>query len=122
MTDIPSWAVRGAKVVCVNVGPATSISVYSAMPGKGQIYTIRRVNANFSFWDGSYPAVWLDEVVRDESLYGPDADFPFGLWRFRPLVTRSQDQDIEQFRKLLTNLPADLLLDDAERELDRYTL
>lgn len=97
MSGIPAWAVPGAKVVCIrtmtrrNGGP---------VPVVGQTYVVRHPHVS-PFGDA---VIGLEEIVDPLANYklAPGLG-PFWLveW-FRPLVTRSQEQDIAtHFRDLL---------------------
>jgi hypothetical protein len=106
---VPSWAVKGAKVVCVNDDPHLDpdydndesewVVVATADDIKeGHIYTIRWVGADF---DGAL-CVWLEEIVRP--ALGAPNEPGYYIDRFRPLVTRSLEQDISHhFRHHLQN-------------------
>ena len=42
MSGIPAWAVKGAKVVCVDDDfPADAYHISERLPTKGQVYTVR---------------------------------------------------------------------------------
>lgn len=89
----PSWAVRGAKCICVKVGNWDQISGSdedrpSLHPVLDGIYTIDSLDMQ----DGYCAAAFL------ECEFG---DF-YWLERFRPLVTRTIEQDIsEHFKRYL---------------------
>lgn len=99
MSGLPSWAVKDARVVCVD-------DANQAMPWHepeqgefvtaGQVYTIRWAGIA-SDWQGDYAGVRLEGVARfDED--GHDA--PFSVDRFRPLITLEDDLEAH-FRVLL---------------------
>lgn len=102
MTDIPSWAVPGRKVLCVRGGKPERLAAGSSFPTKGEVYTLRWVG--FHQWprDGSGPAAYVDEIRREAALTG--IVHPYDLYRFRPLIT--QEEDMLTFRSLLNTAPA----------------
>lgn len=111
MTDrgaIPSWAVKGAQVVFVGgFGfPLRNAAAYGVtVPAVRVAYTIREVVTHWSF-DGAI-GLRLHEI-RNRRLYTELQGLVepcFSVAFFRPLVTRSQDQDVAQFRKLLAHQP-----------------
>jgi hypothetical protein len=90
LSGIPAWAVRGAKVVCVDA----SAQPVRARPQlvKGETYII----------DRAYIDVFMDDEL------GPyvDLDGAWGGWRldrFRPSVeNKTETEDVAMFRDLLT--------------------
>lgn len=96
MNGIPAWAVPGAKVVCVDGMPSWNYfkgrpAKYSALPVLGEIYTISQaVWHQWPFRSGV--GLHLLEIQRAGKVS------PYILERFRPLVTRSQEQDVAIFR------------------------
>jgi hypothetical protein len=99
---IPSWAVRGAKVVCVddaehNDWLSPGIMYFDGLDGlaKGQIYTVREV-----FFDEIERAwsVRLEEIVRGKFRGVEDGYNPC---RFRPVVSQKDDlaTHFEQYLK-----------------------
>lgn len=95
---LPSWARRGAKVLCVDMGPIVLDGVPHEPPSNekppvGEIYTIRW--AGFSPGDGLV-CLRLKEVRRPSRwyrfrLYEP----PFLIERFRPLVETNEAEEVE---------------------------
>jgi hypothetical protein len=90
MSGIPAWAVKGAKVVCIQGGqPGCNGDLYGVgYPKTREVVTI----------DG----VFLRK--RDGRCLLTLIEYPSGntgggwnVANFRPLVTRSQDQDIALF-------------------------
>ena len=98
MSAIPSWAVRGAKVVCVKrpFGLACTF-----VPKKGEQYTIDLVGEGI---DDS-TIISLQEGVSLDKTGQPVG---FAIWCFRPLITRTQEQDVAKFKHLLNSTPDDL--------------
>lgn len=94
MSDIPSWAVPGAKVVCIKAG-VTVRNTGLANPIAGRIYTISRA---FIVPRASHPSMVKDaacvELIECPGIAN-------GITLFRPLVTRTQEEDVAAFRHLL---------------------
>ena len=84
MSGIPSWAVKGAKVVCINSRPPWWCGVGDPVlvPVEGEVYEISALG-DFGGQCGLL-LVGMGEL-----------DF-WHCRRFRPLVTRSQEQDIAE--------------------------
>jgi hypothetical protein len=97
VSGIPAWAVRGAKVVCVN-GKARSIWTKGGWaPQTDGVYTVER-----AFSDRGTGKVLLElrEYVHDVPYHGWD------ITRFRPLVDdEAQERDVAIFRHHLTQKP-----------------
>ena len=97
-----SWARPGVKVVCVVRGEETSDVNY---PIVGEVYTIRQVEPHplggvgILFEEVSNHVMTFDSGRRGEPL--------FMASRFRPLVTKTQNQDVALFRHLLTKQGVD---------------
>lgn len=91
MTEsIPTWARPGVKVVCVEHDDLDlNGRPKSPTLTAGEIYTIERAYVDA---DG----VWV-------AVFGLGLDYEID--GFRPLVTRSQEQDTAMFRKLLNTCP-----------------
>jgi len=92
-----SWAKVGARVVCVDAGPSanTGLPVNLVV---GRIYTIVRttpVGVN------GLKGVVVVEARAPSERYG----FGFAVNRFRPIVTKTQKQDVEMFLSLLSDNP-----------------
>lgn len=89
-----AWAKPGVKCVCVDAG-AGRFEMDDSQLEAGRIYTILEITSEFSV-----PAVRLVELkaeTEDEVGY-------FHLRRFRPLITKTQEQDVALFTQLLTNI------------------
>jgi hypothetical protein len=84
----PSWAVPGARVVVVDNGP-TPLGNASGL-SLNQIVTIKSIR-----FDGCL----LIDAGRPRYGFRPS--------RFRPLVTRSHEQDMAIFRPILDQIPVD---------------
>lgn len=100
MTDIPSWAKVGAKVVCVDASlPNGEFWAGHEQPIVGAIYTISSVGLDR---DGVNIGVNFIEIERDElarAIWGWEVGYY--LHRFRPLITRTEQQDLALFTPML---------------------
>lgn len=95
--SIPSWARVGAKVVCVD-----DTAILGSLPlSVGSIYTIVGVTVPPKN-KHRVGRLLLADVTNP--LTGDGA---FGITRFRPLITKSQEQDVAIFRHLLDTTRAD---------------
>jgi len=81
--SIPSWAYRGAKVVCVKNFPRAEVEGVNH-PHVNSVYTIREI-------DPVPPGdcIRLAEVIGHICLDGHEASW--GIECFRPLITQSDD-------------------------------
>jgi hypothetical protein len=89
---IPSWAVRGAKVVCIKVGAWS--------PSDG----LDDEAKNHPILDGIYTIDMAVTDERGEPFITLDEFWPFDLYAlasFRPLVTRSAEEDLAIFAPML---------------------
>jgi hypothetical protein len=96
--NIPSWARVGAKVVCVH--PANPIFGDMWPLREGAVYTVTGVVPE-SYQSTGCPtpgpvALLLAGVVNPSSHARA-----FNIGRFRPLITRSLEDDLAIFRPLL---------------------
>ena len=82
---IPSWAKVGAKAVFV--GAPDTGACPGQMPVIGRVYTISRVQ------DVAGGAI---VALRELPLFDQNGEIGIRLRFFRPLVTRSQEQDIAE--------------------------
>lgn len=98
---IPSWAKPGAKCVCVDDSPGVSDGPKLTI---GQTYTIRD-----AYWSPAFGRlhVRLCELKGRVSFYRGlgIAEGGYRVDRFRPLVSRTQEQDVALFTHLLDGLP-----------------
>lgn len=100
-----SWARPGVKCEFLGIPEGVNPdSRFIEIPVVGAVYTIRDVDAD------SYGEV----VVRLREIRNPVVRTQEGMlerayeaWLFRPLVSKTQEQDVELFRHLLnpTNTP-----------------
>lgn len=91
MSGVPSWAVKGAKVVYLGRS-APGASIHHHPLSKGCVYTVRSVLVHPE--TGSV-GLLLDGV---RNILHPRLRLELGysVKRFRPLVTRTQEQDISE--------------------------
>lgn len=111
-----AWAKPGVKCVCVDDEPRAGTEWRGDRPTVGAIYTIRSI---FCGPAGGLSASFF-ELERSNSS---KADYPgqlvgYYLDRFRPIVTKTQEQDVAKFRHLLTPNSVDAGLVPAGVELD----
>lgn len=93
MSGVPSWAVRGQKVVCVQ---GTSLATTGEVNiTSGDVFTIRDILAND---DGV--GLYLVEVVNPLRLtWAGQIERAYYIDRFRPLVTtKTVAEDLAHFR------------------------
>lgn len=101
MTDLPSWAVRGAKCVFVG-GEFTSETCKFGDPGgllrfpvRGPVYTIREVRIRLvpEFGNEVVVGILLDEVRNPVADGGSAAggEMAFDIREFRPLASLAGD-------------------------------
>lgn len=89
-----AWAKPGVKCVCVEFTPIyIGARPHPADPVDGGVYTIL--------------GVWHDEDGTFLQLAECDGDYGYEISDFRPLITRSQEDDVALFRKLLVTEGAD---------------
>lgn len=97
MSGIPSWAVRGAKVVCVDGSPRPSGARYVVLPKEGDTYTIGGVE----WFEWSSTAGWGLHLIGLKRFVN-GRHIPFKWDRFRPLVsTKTEAEDAAMFRDLI---------------------
>ena len=105
----PSWAKVGAKVVCIDGtpdAPRSHLSDYkSSLPVKGQTYTLGAA-VDPAYWYRG-PRVAVAELPHIQYEY----DYGWHLSRFRPLVTKTQAEDVRAFKSMLRDMPATERLD-----------
>ena len=95
MSGVPAWARVGARCVCVRLGKRRAIEA-ETMPALGQLLTIRDVVCIGGEW-----ALRFAEIVNAPRPYVTPlglliVELAFDIPRFRPLVTRTQQQDIAE--------------------------
>ena len=88
---IPSWARVGAKVVCVDNGPHQSSTGWAEdddIPSVGGVYTVSNVFTD-PYRDVVFHLAELRRGYMSKREWGYDTGY--GVWRFRPLVSQSDD-------------------------------
>lgn len=98
--SVPSWAVRGAKVVCTRRVWLSAVSGETC-PAFGQVLTIRETRP--SNYVGGGLDLLFEEIINPPMHYADG--FTEAGWhhtRFRPLVpTKTEAQDVALFRDAL---------------------
>lgn len=98
--SVPSWVKVGAKVVCVNAPKSSSYK--EQMPEVGSVYTIREIYRE--------KAIRLKEINNDVCKYlDGNIECSFLIECFRPLVTKTLEQDMEIFAPLLNVKEEDIM-------------
>lgn len=87
MSGIPSWAVRGTKVVCVLPVPAVNLPVGVVAPEVGNVYTIREIITE----DGEAYLLLVGIVNAVQDFADGTREPAFHVEGFRPLVTIEDD-------------------------------
>lgn len=116
-----SWAKPGVKCVCVKSTPWVNYvdrgpSRYPIVfPTYRQVLTVREVH-------NSYGGVGLRfEEIRNEPLWideqGNSSEAMFDAELFRPIIEKTEEQDVAKFRHLLSPSPVDVGLIPAGVEL-----
>lgn len=94
-----TWAKPGVKCVCVIGGVLhKGHPPKNGFPLEGRVYTIRELK--FSPFHSNGLCAVLHELPNPWRG-DPDYDAGWAVARFRPLVTRTQSEDVALFRKLL---------------------
>lgn len=101
MTNIPSWARVGAKCVCT-FDFSSFITADEVVPKKGEIYTISEIVVI-----SDNPGFRFSEIVNKPNQYKDGVnECAFYVNCFRPLITRTLEQDMEIFAPLLEMVDA----------------
>lgn len=117
-----SWAAPGVKCVCI-------IDDWQDIPGMGspsrlpminEVLTIKEVMVAGDLNSLSSRFQFVGEAARTViiSFHELGHDWFFAVRNFRPLITKTQEQDLALFRHLLSPSPADVGLIPAGVELD----
>jgi hypothetical protein len=119
-----SWAKPGVKCVCIRTAPLALRVAGANYPEVGVVYTVRKVVITSFGPHKGEPSLLLEEVVNTPAINPrlfPDVHSPLEasmpVDAFRPLITRTQEQDIALFHHLLSPSPADVGLIPAGVEL-----
>lgn len=119
-----SWLSVGSKVVCINANPLANRALihnaghrpilHAGFPlNLGEVYTIESVRAHAIL---DVVCIRLVEIAsRGPDMTGDDPGFDSR--RFRPLITKTQEQDVEMFLRLASPSPLERL-DRLAEELD----
>lgn len=92
MSGIPHWAVKGARVVCVDDEPIFGSVWLGDGPREGAVYTI----AGVRYLTSGAPVIDLVELMRClEAINEHGGDCGYAVWRFRPLIEDSDEDGIE---------------------------
>lgn len=83
--SIPTWARKGAKVVCVNAEATSAFGVQELI--EGDVYVIRWVGWFHHELQGRHAAVRVVGIER----FCNRRDYPFDALRFRPLISQADD-------------------------------
>lgn len=97
MSGIPSWAVRGAKAVCVADRWNLTCDELHRLPMIGEVLTVEGC-----FEDERGAGLWFEEIPVHQGLCS--VPHYWAVEAFRPLVTRSQEQDMAIFRPILDHV------------------
>lgn len=90
-----SWAKVGAKCVCIDSAPRnTSEGFPTWIPVEGEVYTILDI---YHRADGKSGLILVEQT--DHRRF-------YEVSRFRPIVTRTQEQDVEMFVRLVDRVPS----------------
>jgi hypothetical protein len=99
---VSAWARPGVKCVCIKRDQWKNLQQGEVPPRFGQELTIRSVE----LVDGILGLMFV-EIVNQPQKY--DEGFSECCWdvlNFRPLITRTQEQDVALFRKIVADAPA----------------
>lgn len=101
-SDIPSWCRVGAQCVCVNddwsdlIYQRSGLTPPHRVPMLNEVLTIASVSPAPGYmakYNLTMPAPALEFIGLEGAGYS--------AWNFRPLITRTQEQDIEEHFKPL---------------------
>ena len=103
-----SWAKPGVKCVCIDdfmptIPPPAGYESWGDdfELVAGTTYTIRD---RFFDTELGFEVVRLAEIYRP-LLFGESFEAGFLISRFRPIVTKTQEQDVALFKAILTSVP-----------------
>lgn len=89
-----AWAKPGVKCVCVDAAGTWGPDA----PIENAVYTVRRVWVDE---DGDTVMDFVELQRRQEACEAWGRQLGYFVHRFRPLITRTQEQDLEHFLPLL---------------------
>lgn len=91
MSDLPSWARKGAKVVCIGSFEASRCFRWERLPVVGAVYTIRSVTI---VPEGVY--LRFREIRNWPAPYDDSfGECRFTVAKFRPLIEGQSDDEVE---------------------------
>ena len=101
-----AWAKPGVKCVCVRTAPEAFRVAGAVYPVVGEVYTVRKVVITTIGTHKGEPAILLVEIVNSpviNSQLGFDSSLEaaMAIDAFRPLVTKSQSEDVALFAHYL---------------------
>lgn len=101
-----AWAKPGVKCVCLVGGSLIpGHPPKHGYPDAGAVYTVSSFVHEDRWGRGKF--IRIAELPNPWKL-DQTYDAGWSVSRFRPLVTRTQEQDVELFRSLLTDLPVEV--------------
>lgn len=101
-----SWAKPGVKVVCIAPPSGNRHLLPVTGPAVGGVYTIRAVVSGHDK-DRDRVGLLLEEIHNPKSpTFG--VEYGFYIERFRPLITKTQEQDIEMFLRIASKAPSNM--------------
>lgn len=105
--SIPSWAVSGAKVICIATLWFSPPEPGYTNPAIGDILTIRDLNFSRKRqkWGASFTEKYIDDI--------------YGLDYFRPLITKTAEEDAAMIRRLVDEMPVHSRLERVEELLNQ---
>lgn len=98
-----SWAKPGVKCVCIRAFNYPS-NRYQ-LPVKGQVYTVRNVEPGEGVYAHAGPFIRLVELTNPPH-HSDGVEPSFQASFFRPLITKTQEDDVAMFRHHLAGTPA----------------
>lgn len=114
---IPSWAKVGVPVICIKRGNWYAMDPNLPFHDDGETYPVYGGRYTIRGFDVTTAgvAIWLNEIVNVPRRYANGVcERGFDLRRFRPLISKTESEDLAVFRRI-----ADLAgVDEALRRLE----
>lgn len=112
-----AWAKPGVKCVFLGIPPGKYVAQPESIhiPEAGAVLTVRDVRQNAQ---GETCLRFVEIINPTVATQCGTAERGYEAFCFRPLITRTQEQDLELFRPLLVPNPVDAGLVPAGVELD----
>ena len=100
-----SWAKPGVKCVCIDASPYESPGhpPLFGWPIERRVYTVKAVGQFHPHYDGVM--LQIAELANPALIDGRDCGWD--IRRFRPLITRTQEDDVALFRHHLAGAGVD---------------